>query len=185
MATVETTEIKARGLLFTTLATWLGTQLREEELARFHAGLNDDTMKIIYSAEKGAWYPLQHLVSALSYLVGANKCGGNPLCEFGRHLCETSLTTSFKGLIVFIDPLTFIKRIPLFWRRYFRGGGVIISTLSPDKASVNFDAAVRNDTVLALFSGWLEQALNMVGASDIDIEVSEKAWQVSWSWSKD
>ncbi len=176
-------EFKTRGLLFTTLAEWLENSYPEESRRAVKQSLSAGTLELLETASKGGWYPLKHLVEILRCCQAEKGKALRSCMDFGNYLCELSLSTSFKGLIVFIDPVTLVKRVPLFWERYFNAGRMRAEKVSEGQAVLSLEDPLDEDTVIKLFSGWLEHALTTVGARNVEINGTQSRWELSWLWS--
>jgi len=177
--------VKARGLLFQTMAGWIRKRHGFEPSEGLKHRLDAETLETLVSADKGGWYPLGRLVAALA--ACSELPASSPACfaEFGRYLCQVSLTTSFRGLIVFIDPVTLMKRMPLFWRRYFDAGLMRVEKVTDSGAVLSLAEPIHAPSVRRLFTGWIEHALEMVDAEDIKVSEEDCRWEVSWRWSAD
>ncbi|MBN2250689.1 MAG: hypothetical protein JW724_01265 [Candidatus Altiarchaeota archaeon] len=180
-----TTELKARGLLFKILTDWFSDRFGSEISKELKPDLDKETLDTLDSAEKGGWYPAERLIDTLT--VCAQKPGASADClsDFGSYLCHVSLTTSFRGLIVFIDPMTLMKRMPLFWRRYFNGVDLKAEQVSQADAVLSLEYDIGKGLIGKMFSGWLTQALEMIGANEIKVDEADFRWDVSWQWSPD
>lgn len=176
-------QVKSRGLLFTTIVQWLERNYSEELCNSIMESISPLALATLQSAEKSGWYPVEHLVEILRACPGKSDAVHRSCMDFGNYLCELSLSTSFKGLIVFIDPVTLIKRIPLFWDRYFDAGRMRADDVSNGKAMLRLEEPLGEETVTHLFSGWLEHALSMVGARNIEITGSQSHWKLTWFWT--
>lgn len=144
--------------------------------------LSPETRELVLSAQKGGWYPLEQLLSALHAYATMYKPDEVRWGEFGVYLSDVSLMTSFRGLIVFIDPITLMKRIPLFWGRYFDGCDMNVDRVREKEAVLSLDLPFAADVISPLFSGWLRHALELVGADKIDIAGEGCRWKASWRW---
>jgi len=181
-------DLKVRGLLFKTLSDWYRNNYDCEVGEKFAKVLEPETLGIMESAEKGGWYPAEHLMSVLKTCCedkGKSKGASANLSDYGRYLCQVSLTTSFRGLIVFIDPMTLMKRMPLFWRRYFSGIELHAESVSESNAELSLADEFGKELIPGMFAGWLNHALEMIGAEDIKVAQGERKWDVSWEWSPD
>ncbi|MBD3285916.1 DUF2378 family protein [candidate division WOR-3 bacterium] len=180
--------LKVRGLLFNILSDWYRDKYDCEVGEKFNKVLGPDTLGLLESAEKGSWYPAEHLMTVLKTCCQGReqklKAAAN-LADYGRYLCEVSLTTSFRGLIVFIDPMTLMKRMPLFWRRYFSGVELKAERVSESNAVLILADELGEDLIPRMFAGWLNHALEMIGAEDINVAQGNRNWDVSWEWSSD
>jgi len=185
MAETQALNVGVRGLVFTIFADWLKAKQGEERFEEIKKGLQVESLELLASAQKGKWYPLQHLVALLEFCGQGTDSSQGSWLEFGSYLCEVSLTTSFKGLIVFIDPVTLMKRMPLFWRRYFNAGDMSVQKVSSGEALLVLGESVGRGVIPAVFEGWLKHALKMVGATGIEVQGSDCRWQLSWTWSDD
>jgi hypothetical protein len=182
MAESGTRKVRARGLLFVTLGEWLSVTKGDEALGDLKDSLAPETKQLVISAQKGGWYPLEQLVSALRAYASKYRPDKVTWGEFGVFLSDVSLMTSFRGLIVFIDPVTLMKRIPLFWGRYFDGCDMNVENVREKEAVLSLDLPFETDVISPLFSGWLRHALELVGADKIGISGEGCRWKARWRW---
>lgn len=185
MAKTGVENLKARGLLFKTLAEWFHDRYGCDPKEKLETQLDAETLKILASAEKGGWYPANHLVDTLKACCQASGASSTWLPEFGGYLCQVSLTTSFRGLIVFIDPMTLMKRMPLFWRRYFNGIELRAERVNRSDTTLTIEEEIGEGLISKMFSGWLKYALEMIGADQIEVNQEKLGWDLSWQWSAD
>jgi len=183
MAPTQTLSVKTRGLVFAVLEDWLRDKLDDEEAAELRKSLPADTCEFLDAVKKGAWYPLERLLEALTVCAAHS---GNPRdswMDFGSYLCKVSLTTSFKGLIAYIDTVTFMRRLPIFFRRYFNGGDMRAEEVSGKQAVVSLQLPGGGEVLATVLAGWLRQALEMIGLQVVDIQTQEIPSRLRVSWA--
>lgn len=182
MADTQAIDVKTRGLVFAVLAGWIKEKQGEDSFEDVARDLSPKTFDLLRSAQKGKWYLLEELTTLLEACGQKTDSPQNAWAEFGAYLCEVSLTTSFRGLIVFIDPVTLMKRMPLFWKRYFNAGDIRAEDVQPGKATLALAEPIGGEVITVMFTGWLRQALKMIGATGIEARGSDCCWQVSWEY---
>ncbi|MBD3285024.1 hypothetical protein GF359_01490 [candidate division WOR-3 bacterium] len=182
MEEIKVLDVGVRGTIFTVFGEWLKGKLGEDKLNRFKGLLQAETAELLSRASRVKRYPLEKLLDILE--VSEEKLAISAWDEFGVYLCEHSLSTRFSDLAAYLDPETFIRRIPLFWSRYFDAGKMRVAELSDDRAQLKLDEPFGDERIVLIFNGWFRQALSMMRASEINVESEGFSWSLSWRWDK-
>ncbi len=173
------------GLVFLSFAEWLTIEKREKELAGLEGTVHKETFELLRSADKSRKYPITHL-SDLFDACREKLAFGNERWEaFGVHLCKVSLHTRFGGLASYLDPETFITRVPLFWWRYFEGSNMDVDDVTARSAFLRLREPAGVDELTPLFTGWLKEAMRMMDATGVEVDALDYTWRLSWEWTED
>jgi len=181
MEETKVLNVGVRGTVFTTFGEWVKDRTGTDVFNQLKESLSAEEAELVTKASKIKRYPLERLLGVFD--AAQKRLNLSEWDEFGVYLCAFSLSTRFSDLTAYLDPETFIRRMPLFWSRYFDAGKMKVAELSDSKAILKLDEPVGDERIVHVFVGWFRQALSMMRASDIKVEGAEFSWRLSWKWT--
>jgi hypothetical protein len=181
MAATQTVKVQVRGPVFTTFGEWFTDKKGKDAYLEFKNRLPEEVSATLAGANRVKRYPLTHLLTLFE--VAEEHFKVKELNEYGAYLCAFSLSTRFRDLAAYLDPETFIRRMPLFWSRYFDGGNLEAEELAPGSAFLKLRNPIGNQSITLMFAGWFRQALFMMRATDVSVEGKDYSWKLAWKWS--
>lgn len=182
MAATQTVKVQVRGPVFTTFGEWFADVKGKNFYVEFKNRLPEEVSATLGEANRVKRYPLTHLLSLFE--IAGEHFNVKELDEYGAYLCAFSLSTRFRDLAAYLDPETFIRRVPLFWSRYFDTGNLEVIELAPGKAILKLREPIGNHGITKMFTGWFRQALLMMRATNICVEGKDYTWHLSWNWKE-
>jgi hypothetical protein len=173
-ATTAAPEVLVKGLSFRNalqgLAALRGPAAVDAALARLPDELREKlTTGALISA---GWYPVSEYRPLIHAVVGEMGGGPSAARALSKHNTRRDLSGIYRLLVFFLSPESIMRKAPLLYGRYRRGGRMIIAKATPGYCESVFEGCHGFDEVCwAELIGGSEAALEAAGARDVSITI--------------
>lgn len=168
----------------------LRAHVNDDEHRRVLEGLPKEFRAAIPRLDPGAWYPLAWLdamydqVLAVKGLQGAEERDAF-LYAMNQTAARQDIGTALKLLIRFLNPATLMKRLPMFWSKYFLGGPMPTVEIPPDPRHAivrlhGFMGSRYIGVAIRSFAITIFEAMGSTGKVHETVDGDDLRWDVYW-----
>lgn len=163
--------LKIKGIAILSTINFLKKSIGEEGYKNFLRNLSVQTQDILNNIKADEWYDIRILVELNEASLRFFKNDKEIWKEIGRHSCEYSFSTIYKIYNDLASPEFIIKRSAQIWNDYYSEGKFKIVSQTQNSACVQVrDVNLVHPSVCIRITGWVEKALELAGAKNINLK---------------
>jgi hypothetical protein len=169
-------EVQVRGMSFRNALEGLRDLRGDEAALRVRAAVPRDVAEIMATGGfiTTAWYPVAQYRAFLGAITDVMGGGPSSARELAKHNTHKDLRGIYRLLVFFLSPEDIIRKSPVLYGRYRRGGRLSIPEASANHATVLFEGCRGYDAACwQELLGGAEAALEAAGAKNVASTVLE------------